>query len=197
MNFKEHYRDDQLFKPIFKALDGEWPKENVQKEKIMRLLHLVRKEGGLLFYKTKICVPRTQVRDLLYQAHDTRVSGHFTTTKTLARLEKHHWKGKSRDVKKYCEGCMTCQQQNDYHTQKKFTDPTPLNIPLRRWGSLASDFIVKLPKTKNGYDSITTWVDRLSRVFISSHPGLMTVQLMSQKHSFRVSSDTTDFLTAL
>ena len=30
-------------------------------------------------------------------------------------------------------------------------------------GSLATDFIVHLPKTKDGYDAITTWVDRLTR----------------------------------
>ena len=42
------------------------------------------------------------------------------------------------------------------------TEPTSLEVLERRWGSIASDFSVKLPKTKNGYDSITTYVDRLS-----------------------------------
>lgn len=163
LDFAQHYEQDQLFGPILKALDGEWPKERVKKEKVSRLLHLFRKSEGLLLYKDKICVPRRVVRDLLYQAHDVRVSGHFATGKTLARLDKYHWKGKARDVTRYCQGCMTCQQQKDYHSQKKFTDPTPLDVPTRRWGSLATDLIVKLPQTKQGYDSITTWVDRLSR----------------------------------
>ncbi len=38
-----------------------------------------------------------------------------------------------------------------------------MEVPERRWGSIASDFIVKLPKTKNVFDSNTTYVDRLSR----------------------------------
>eukprot|EP00737_Agarophyton_chilense_P002170 gb/GEZJ01002467.1/.p1 GENE.gb/GEZJ01002467.1/~~gb/GEZJ01002467.1/.p1 ORF type:complete len:321 (-),score=19.04 gb/GEZJ01002467.1/:658-1620(-) len=42
-------------------------------------------------------------------------------------------------------------------------DPTPLPVPTRRWGIVATDFIVKLPKTERGLDSISTWVDRLSR----------------------------------
>ena len=36
-------------------------------------------------------------------------------------------------------------------------------MPERRWGSLATDFIVSLPESKDGYDAVTTWVDRLTR----------------------------------
>ena len=36
-------------------------------------------------------------------------------------------------------------------------------MPNRRWGSVSTDFITHLPKTKDGFDCITTWVDRLSR----------------------------------
>ncbi len=57
---------------------------------------------------------------------------------------------------------MVCHQKKDY-LGKKLTDPRTLEIPERRWGSLATDFIVKLPKTKNGFGCITTYVDRLSR----------------------------------
>jgi hypothetical protein len=57
---------------------------------------------------------------------------------------------------------MKCQQFKDSQ-QKNLTVPTPLEVPIRRWGSNATDFIMHLPKTKNGYDSITTGVDRLSR----------------------------------
>lgn len=122
-------------------------------------------------YKDKICVPRGCIRELLYEAHESRILGHFAFGKTLARLQGYHWKTKSRDVLPYCSGCLTCQQQKDYQNKKRFTDPNSLNVPTRRWGSLATDFIVKLPLTERGFDSITTWVDRLSRRvhFIPSH----------------------------
>ena len=68
----------------------------------------------------------------------------------------------SRDVKNYVQGCIVCQQKKDC-IGKKLTDPLSLEVPDRRWGSISSDFIVKLPKTKNGFDCITTYVDRLSR----------------------------------
>lgn len=162
LQFTEGYETDQFFAPVFRALRDEWPEEVVAKEKPRRILHLFRLDGNLLLYGNKICVPRKEVRELLFEAHDISVSGHFGAAKTLARLEKYHWKGKERDVERYCQGCRTCQQQKNLR-QKKLTVPTPLGVPTRRWGSFATDFIVKLPKTKNGFDCITTWVDRLSR----------------------------------
>ncbi len=47
--------------------------------------------------------------------------------------------------------------------EKKLKEPTSLQVAERLRDSITSDFILKLPKTTNGYDSITTYVDRLSR----------------------------------
>ncbi len=128
-------------------------------EKLLPLFHL---DGNKLLYQGKLCVPRKAISTVMQLAHDAKTAGHFGYLKTLSRLKNYHWKHKARDVKKYVQGCLVCQQKKDY-LGKKLTDPTSLEVPERRWGSLASDFIVKLPKTKNGYDSITTYVDRLSR----------------------------------
>ena len=42
-------------------------------------------------------------------------------------------------------------------------EPNSFEVPQRRWGSIATDFIVKIPKTKNVYNSITTVVSKLTR----------------------------------
>jgi hypothetical protein len=39
-----------------------------------------------------------------------------------------------------------------------------LKIPEWKWEEISIDFIVGLPKTQNGYDSIWVKVDRLSKV---------------------------------
>ena len=57
---------------------------------------------------------------------------------------------------------MESQQKKDY-CGRKFTEPTSLEVPTRRWGSIAPDFIVNLPETNGSFDAITTYVDRLSR----------------------------------
>ncbi len=44
---------------------------------------------------------------------------------------------------------MVCQQEK-VHGIKKFTEPSSLDVQERRWGSLATDFVVGLPKAKNG-----------------------------------------------
>lgn len=68
----------------------------------------------------------------------------------------------SKDVKMFAQGC-DARQRNKTSNQAPITDPQMLQAPARRWGSVSTDFIVKLPKTKEGFDAITTWVDRLSR----------------------------------
>ena len=162
IEFGEQYAGDQMFGPIVRAFSGEWSDDPVQKERTARLLPLFKFEKGLLYYNGKVCVPRICVRDVLGLAHDLTVSGHFAFRKTIDRLHRYHWKHKTRDVMKYCEGCQICKQKKEQRN-KKLTDPTPPQIPKRRWGSVATDFIVSLPRTPAGFDAITTYVDRLSR----------------------------------
>ncbi|MCO5576289.1 hypothetical protein L7F22_030098 [Adiantum nelumboides] len=42
-------------------------------------------------------------------------------------------------------------------------DLQPLDIPLQKWESISMDFIIRLPTTRGGYDSIFVVVDRLTK----------------------------------
>lgn len=77
----------------------------------------------------------------------------------FSRIRNYSWKHRSRDVKNYVQGRMICQRKKR-HQGKTFGDPTPLEVSSCRWDLLVQ---VSLPKTKNGFDRITTWVDGLSR----------------------------------
>lgn len=156
------YEDDKFYGSVLKLLKGEEISDEIMRRKILKIKPLFHLNERKLLYCGKLCVPRKAIPTILQLAHDAKTAGHFGYLKTLSRLKNYHWKHKSRDVKNYIQGCLVCQQKKDY-LGKKLTDPTSLEVPERRWGSLASDFIVKLPKTKNGFDSITTYVDRLSR----------------------------------
>ena len=161
-DFIPSYEEDQFFGPIVKAMNGDWPKENEKKLTFEKILPLFERENKTLYYHGLLCVPRKSVSNLLQMAHDSKISGSFALGKTLSRLKRYHWRHKVRDVRNYIRGCIRCQQYKD-STQKKFSEPASLEMPERRWGSLGTDFIVGLPVTKNGFDAITTWVDRLTR----------------------------------
>lgn len=156
------YLTDQHFGPIFAALRGDWPMDAKRRKRIETLLPSFRIDDWRLLYDNKLCVPVKAKRAVLTLVHDNPAGGHFAFAKTLARLSNYHWKHKSRDVERYCSGCSTCQQQKDFHGQTS-NDPQALPVPTRRWGMVATDFIVKLPRTPRGFDAISTWVDRLSR----------------------------------
>ena len=168
----EAYKDDEFYGPLISVIKKKVLQDPVKRKKFEKLATNFHLDGNKLIYEGKICVPRKSVKSILHMAHDCKIAGHFGYYKTLSRLKSFYWKHKARDVRNYVQGCLTCQQKKDSR-EKKLGDPTSLEVPNRRWGSVATDFIVSLPKTRSGYNCITTWVDRLSRRvhFIPSNEG--------------------------
>lgn len=127
----EAYDDDQAFGALFRRFNKEWSSEPKEKRSVELLKPLFQKKDNKVMYKGRACVPRKAVRELIELAHEGRLVGHFKCTNTLGRLSNYHWKHKSRNVRKFCEGCSVCQQQKD-HAGEVLNDPTALEIPTRR-----------------------------------------------------------------
>jgi hypothetical protein len=68
-----------------------------------------------------------------------------------------------RDVAEYVALCDTCQRVKVEH-QRPVGLLQPLQVPKWKWEEIAMDFIVGLPRTQLGYDSIWVIVDRLTKV---------------------------------
>ncbi|KAL5566570.1 hypothetical protein UlMin_029734 [Ulmus minor] len=120
---------------------------------------------GLVMYKGRLCIPdyKRLRNEILYDAHNTPYSVHPGTTKMYQDLKKHYWwHGMKRDVAKYVEKCLTCQQVKAEH-QRPGGELQPIKVPEWKWEEIAMDFIVGLPKTTNKYDSIWVVVDRLTK----------------------------------
>jgi hypothetical protein len=68
-----------------------------------------------------------------------------------------------RDIVEYVSLCDTCQR-----VKAEYQRPTgllqPLKIPEWKWEEIGMDFIVGLPRTQAGYDSIWVIVDNLTKV---------------------------------
>jgi hypothetical protein len=68
-----------------------------------------------------------------------------------------------RDIAKYVALCDTCQRVKAEH-QWPARLLQPLQVPEWKWEDIAMDFIMGLPRTQSGYDSIWVIVDRVTKV---------------------------------
>ncbi|KAF8116430.1 hypothetical protein N665_0018s0040 [Sinapis alba] len=119
---------------------------------------------GYLFYDNHLCVPNYSMRELFVrESHGGSVMGHFGITKTLKILLDHfYWPHMKRDVENICERCATCKQAKSKVQSHGLYSPLP--IPFHPWNDIPMDFIVGLPRTRTGKDSIFVVVDRFSKI---------------------------------
>jgi hypothetical protein len=123
-------------------------------------------EEGALWYKGRICVPNLKkLKDkILREAHESAYSIHPGGNKMYHDLKATYWwYGMKRDIAEYVALCDTCQQVKAEH-QRPARLLQPLQVPEWKWEEIAMDFIVGLPRTQSGYDSIWVIVDRLTKV---------------------------------
>jgi hypothetical protein len=78
-------------------------------------------------------------------------------------LKKYWWNGMKADIARFIAYCDTCQRIKAEH-QKPAGLLQPLPIPVWKWDEIGMDFVVGLPKTQKGHDSIWVIVDRLTKV---------------------------------
>ena len=128
-------------------------------------------QDGFLFRANKLCIPDCSVRLLLLQeAHAGGLMGHFGANKTESVLVDHFfWLRMRRDMERYVMRCEIC------HKAKSRLNPhglyTPLSILNTLWEDISMDFVLGLPRTKRGSDSVFVVVDRFSKMahFIPCH----------------------------
>ncbi|KAK1561506.1 hypothetical protein QYE76_007582 [Lolium multiflorum] len=149
---KEQYASDTFFGPIF-------AKCSIEKGIDDFYLH-----QGFLFKGNKLCVPMSSLRLLLLQeSHGGGLMGHFGREKTYAMLSTHYyWPRMYRDVERLCRRCTTCLQAKS--SSNPYGLYTPLPIPYAPWSDISMDFVLGLPRTKYGHDSIFVVVDRFSKM---------------------------------
>ncbi|WZY99291.1 hypothetical protein YC2023_071620 [Brassica napus] len=122
------------------------------------------RHDGFLFYDNRLCVPNCSLRDLFVrESHGGSLMGHFGIAKTLKVLQDHfYWPHMKRDVERICGRCTTCK------LAKSKVQPhglyIPLPIPTHPWNDISMDFVMGLPRTRTGKNSIFVVVDRFSKM---------------------------------
>jgi hypothetical protein len=111
-------------------------------------------DKGTLWYKNRICVLEIkEIREsILREAHDSAYSIHPGSTKMYHDLKSRYW-WYGRAIAEYVALCDKYQRVKT-ERQRPAGLLQPLKIPEWKWEEISMDFIVGLPKTQSGYDSI-------------------------------------------
>jgi hypothetical protein len=151
------YKEDHRLKPIYESCLQGSPPSNYS---------LV--DGALCIQRNDlllVCIPsNSDLRlSLLHDAHDSAIAGHFGFEKTYGHLHsRFFWPSMAKDTRLYVQTCESCQR-----TKPSNLPPAgllqPLPIPDRPWQTVTMDFVGPLPKTPRGFDSITVFVDKLTK----------------------------------
>ncbi|KAK1593398.1 hypothetical protein QYE76_008222 [Lolium multiflorum] len=145
----------------------QWLSDNGE----MKVNHMVRVEFAI-GPNLATCFRRRYPQDYHHceESHVGGLMGHFGREKTLLMLADHfYWPKMRRDVDRYVRRCITCNKSKS--KLKPHGLYTPLPAPTTPWEDISMDFVLGLPRTKRGHDSIFVVVDRFSKMshFIACH----------------------------
>jgi Integrase zinc binding domain/Chromo (CHRromatin Organisation MOdifier) domain len=101
---------------------------------------------------------------ILAELHDSPTGAHCGRDRMLAELQKRFaWPGMATDAEKYVLTCDACQR-NKHSKQLTPGLMMPLQIPDEPCLHWTTDAVTGLPKSKQGYDAIQVYVDRLTKL---------------------------------
>jgi hypothetical protein len=118
--------------------------------------------NGVLWFKDRLVVAKDFElrRKIMDEAHCSWYSIHPETNKMYQDLKKNFWWMRmKREIAKYVSECDTCWSVKADHLRPA-ENLQLLSIPAWKWEDICMDFIVGLPRTSRGYNSIWVIVDR-------------------------------------
>nr|GEX34380.1 putative reverse transcriptase domain-containing protein [Tanacetum cinerariifolium] len=88
---------------------------------------------------------------IIYESHKSKYSIHSGSDKMYQDMKKlYWWPNMKADIATYVSKCLTCAKVSS-------------KIPEWKWDNITMDFVTKLPKSSQGYDTIWMSVDRLTK----------------------------------
>ena len=164
---KEYKKDDQWHKllTLLKRLAQGQPPENEYQEKKIGLRFKLRE--GLIYYtnfedgRERLCVPNALEGDIFRLAHDRQYHGgfHRSYEKIVASIYLRHL---AKNLRAYIEHCPECQL-NQTKRHAPYGSMVPIDKPAIPFHTVAMDFIVALPVSMEGFDSLLTMTCKFSK----------------------------------
>ncbi|WVZ71217.1 hypothetical protein U9M48_019831 [Paspalum notatum var. saurae] len=122
-------------------------------------------DQGVLWFKNRLVVPKDMElrKRILDEAHTSMFTMHPGSNKMYQDLkQKFWWTRMKREIATYVSECDVCQRIKADHL-KPAGMLQPLEVPAWKWENIHMDFIVGLPHTQKGYDSIWVVIDRFTK----------------------------------
>ncbi|GKE22893.1 putative reverse transcriptase domain-containing protein [Tanacetum coccineum] len=103
---------------------------------------------------------------IMYESHKSKYSIHPGSDKMYQDMKKlYWWLNMKADIATYVSKCLTCAKVKAEHQRPSGLLVQP-DIPQWKWANIMMDFVTKLPKSSQGYDTIWVIVDQLTKSVI-------------------------------
>ncbi|GJS20608.1 putative reverse transcriptase domain-containing protein [Tanacetum coccineum] len=100
---------------------------------------------------------------IMHESHKSKYSIHPGFDKMYQDMKKlYWWPNMKADIATYVRKCLTCAKVKAEHQRLSGLLVQP-EIPQWKWDNITMDFVTKLPKSSQGYDTIWVIVDRLTK----------------------------------
>ncbi|GJU03642.1 putative reverse transcriptase domain-containing protein [Tanacetum coccineum] len=100
---------------------------------------------------------------VMHESHKSKYSIHPGSEKMYQDVKKlYWWPNMKADIATYVSKCLTCARVKAEHQRPSGLLVQPA-IPEWKWDNITMDFITKLPRSSQGFDTIWVIVDRLTK----------------------------------
>ncbi|GKB98606.1 putative reverse transcriptase domain-containing protein [Tanacetum coccineum] len=100
---------------------------------------------------------------IMHESHKSKYSIHPGSEKMYQDMKKlYWWPNMKANIATYVSKCLTCAKVKAEHQRPSGLLVQP-DIPQWKWDNITMDFVTKLPKSSQGYDTIWVIVDRLTK----------------------------------
>ncbi|MCP4056779.1 MAG: DDE-type integrase/transposase/recombinase, partial [Pseudoalteromonas sp.] len=115
----ESQKRDKFLSEIFNFLENrELPTDKIRNQLISKMGHKYEVWDGIIWFSgmknddPRIAVPQHETERLVYEAHNTALSGHPGPRRTWQKLYvRYHWPGMKRQVYDHCKKCEICAER--------------------------------------------------------------------------------------
>nr|GEY12515.1 putative reverse transcriptase domain-containing protein [Tanacetum cinerariifolium] len=100
---------------------------------------------------------------IMHESHKSKCTIHPGSDKMYQDMKKlYWWPNIKANIATYVSKCLTCAKVKAEHQRPSGLLVQP-KIPEWKWDNITMDFVTKLPKSSQGYDTIWVIVDRLTK----------------------------------